>query len=66
MTVDQWFNFWLENIINNRSYNTKRNYKERYKRNIQPIIGSMKVRNVLPMHCQMVLNNMENDSRYVN
>lgn len=66
MTVDQWFNFWLENIINNRSYNTKRNYKERYKQNIQPVIGNMKVRNVLPMHCQMVLNNMENDSRYVN
>ncbi len=65
MTVDQWFEFWMEHIINNRSYNTKRNYKERYKQNIQPVIGNIKVKNVLPMHCLTVLTNMENDSRYV-
>ncbi|MCR5403414.1 MAG: site-specific integrase [Butyrivibrio sp.] len=65
MTVDQWFDFWVDNIITDRSYNTKRNYRERYRFNIQPVIGNLKVADVLPMHCQMIFNNMKNDSRYV-
>lgn len=66
MTVNQWFEFWIEHIVGNRAYNTKRNYRERYERNISPVIGEMKVGNVLPMHCLTVLTNMENDDRYVN
>ena len=66
MTVNQWFEFWIEHIVGNRAYNTKRNYRERFERNISPVIGEMKVRNVLPMHCLTVLTNMEKDDRYVN
>ena len=29
MTVDQWFDFWLKNIVADRAYNTRRNYTER-------------------------------------
>ncbi len=32
MTVNQWFEFWIEHIVGNRAYNTKRNYRERYER----------------------------------
>ena len=35
MTVDQWFNFWLENIVPDLRSNTLRNYKDRYKFNIK-------------------------------
>ena len=58
-TVDEWFEYWITNIVNNLSLNTIRNYKERYKHNIQPIIGGMLLANVKPMHCKKILNNME-------
>ena len=38
-TVDEWFEFWIENIVGDLSPNTLRNYRERYVRNIQPVIG---------------------------
>ena len=61
-TVDEWFAFWIENIVCDLSYNTLRNYRERYVRNIQPVIGEMKLTEVKPMHCKMVLTKM--DSMY--
>lgn len=59
MTVDQWFDFWINNIVYDRAPNTLRNYRERYTKNIQPIIGRMKLVDVKPMHCKMILNKME-------
>ena len=58
-TVDEWFEFWETHIICDLSPNTRRNYKERYKRNIQPVIGKMPLTSVAPMHCKEVLNKME-------
>lgn len=60
-TVDEWFEFWIENIVGDLAPNTLRNYRERYKFNIQPIIGGMLLPDVKPMHCKMVLNQMDND-----
>ena len=51
-TVDQWFDFWIENIVGDLAPNTLRNYRERYKQNIQPIIGKMPLSDVKPMHCK--------------
>ena len=59
MTVDKWFDYWIENIVCDLAPNTKRNYKERYKWNIQPVIGTMCIGDVKPMHCKAVLNRME-------
>ena len=61
MTVDDWFDFWKDNIVNDLAYNTLRNYQERYRRNIQPVIGKMRLEDVRPMHCKMVLNAMDAD-----
>ena len=58
VTVDTWFNYWYDNLIVDLSPNTRRNYKERYERNIQPTIGKMCMSDVKPMHCKMILNNM--------
>ena len=41
--------------------NTRRNYRERYVHNIQPVIGKMQLAAVKPIHCKMVLNAMEAD-----
>lgn len=59
MTVDEWYNYWMDNLICDLSPNTKRNYKERYKINIQPVIGGMRMCDVKPMHCKIVLNRMD-------
>lgn len=59
MTVDNWFDFWIVNIVGDLADNTRRNYRERYTRNIQPVMGKMKITDVKPMHCKMVLNQMD-------
>ncbi len=60
-TVDEWFNFWIENIVGDLAPNTLRNYRERYKHNIQPVIGRMKISDVKPMHCKKVFIQMNAD-----
>lgn len=59
MTVDMWFEYWMENLVCDLAPNTKRNYRERYKRNIQPVVGPMRLSDVKPMHCKIVLNRMD-------
>ena len=59
MTVDAWFEFWINNLIVDLAPNTRRNYRERYTKNIQPLIGSMSLCDVKPMHCKIVLNRMD-------
>lgn len=59
VTVDAWFEYWVENIVGDLAPNTRRNYRERYRHNIQPVIGGMPLAAVKPMHCKMVLNRME-------
>ena len=59
MTVDDWFSFWMNNLICDLAPNTRRNYQDRYTRNIQPVIGKMCISAVKPMHCKAVLNRMD-------
>lgn len=61
VTVDRWFDYWMENLICGLAPNTRRNYRERYVQNIQPVIGSMIISDVKPMHCKVILNRMEAD-----
>lgn len=59
MTVDAWFDFWINHLVCDLAPNTLRNYQERYKHNIQPVLGKMRISDVKPMHCKAVLNRME-------
>ena len=60
MTVDAWYEFWIVNIKEKTVRpNTVRNYRERYEKNIKMHIGKMLIGDVKPMHCQKVLNAME-------
>ncbi len=61
MTVDSWFEYWINHIVGDLAPNTRRNYRERYFRNIQSVIGNMRLADVKPLHCKMVLNQMESD-----
>lgn len=60
-TVDAWFEFWINNLVQDRAPNTLRNYRERYENNIKPLIGRMNMNDVKPMHCKAILNKMENE-----
>ena len=60
-TVDTWFEYWSEHIVGDLAPNTRRNYRERYVHNIQPVIGKLQLAAVKPIHCKMVLNAMEAD-----
>ena len=59
MTVDQWFEIWIQYVVGDLTPNTIRNYRERYKQNIQPIIGELRLTEVRPLHCKMVLQMMD-------
>lgn len=59
MTVDKWFEYWIDNIVCDLAPNMRRNYRERYKWNVQPVIGNMCISDVKPMHCKAVLKRME-------
>ena len=61
ITVDEWFAFWIENIVGDLAPNTLRNYRDRYKHNIQPVIGRIKLTDVKPMHCKKVFIEMDAD-----
>lgn len=58
MTVDEWFDFWINNIVCDLAPNTIRNYRERYIQNIKQSIGKMQIGDVKPLHCKMILNKM--------
>ncbi len=61
MTVDEFFEFWQKHLIPDLRSNTKRNYRDRYIHNIQPVIGRLRVRDVRPFHCKKVLLDMEEE-----
>ena len=62
MAVDAWFNYWISEIkVKTVRWSTLSSYKDRYNKNIKEIIGNMVVSDVKPMHCQNVLNVMDNN-----
>ena len=58
ISVDDWFDTWLNSISKNLASNTIDNYRTRYIQNIQPLIGRMNFTDVKPLHCQQILNEM--------
>lgn len=62
MTVDAWFEYWVTEIKGKTvRWSTIDSYRDRHSKNISPIIGKMILSDVKPMHCQNVLNIMDND-----
>lgn len=58
VTVNAWFDYWLNEIIGSRiKHATRLSYTGRYDNRIKPIIGDMLLNDVKPMDCQAVLNN---------
>lgn len=58
ITVDTWFDYWIEIKRRTVRENTVRNYYERYKKNIQPLIGKKRLRDVQSIDCQNIMFRM--------
>lgn len=58
MTVNAWFDYWIDVKRRTVRPNTVRNYTERYFKNIEPIIGGKLLNNVNTIHCQTIMNRM--------
>lgn len=58
MLVDNWFDYWIGIKKKTVRPNTVRNYSERYRINIKPVIGGMPLSDVKPMHCQKIFYDM--------
>lgn len=58
-TLDDWFEYWCENISKNRRSNTMRNYRERFRINISPAIGKKPLTLITSFDCQGIINHME-------
>ncbi len=62
MTVDAWFDYWNSIIkANTVRWRTLSSYKDRYNKKIKELIGNMVISDRKPMHCQNVLNVMNNN-----
>ena len=62
MTVDAWFEYWISELKGKTvRWSTLSSYNDRYNKNIKEVIGNMIIKEVKPMHCQNVLNIMDNN-----
>lgn len=61
MTVKAWFDYWIEMKGRTVRPNTVRNYRERYTRNIDPVIGKLLLSEVKPVQCQLIMNRMADE-----
>ena len=61
LIVESWFQYWISIKEKTVRPNTVRNYRERYTRNIKPIIGNKLLRDVNSIHCQQIFNKMDDE-----
>lgn len=61
MMVDAWFEYWIDVKRKTVRPNTVRNYTERYRRNIQNVIGKKLLTEVKPIHCQKIFTDMADE-----
>lgn len=60
ITLNEWYEYWIENIKNPTvRISTTKHYESSYNRHIRDRIGNMALPEILPLHCQMVFNEME-------
>lgn len=62
LTVDAWYECWIDIKEKTTRYGTCKNYKTAYKYHIKPVIGKMLLKDVKPIHCQNIFSIMiDND-----
>lgn len=63
-TADAWFEYWINEVKGDSiRVMTRRNYVSMWNISISPSIGKMELRDIKPIHCQKVLNMMNDDHK---
>ena len=61
MMVDAWFEYWIDIKKKTVRPNTVRNYTERYRINIQKVIGKKLLTEIKPIDCQRIFTYMADE-----
>lgn len=61
MLVSEWYKYWIAVKEKTVRLNTLDNYKDRYRMNIEPVLGQKLLRDVSTIDCQRVLNRMADE-----
>ena len=64
MTVNAWFDYWIEIKKTSLRPSTIQVYTSIYNNSIKDVIGDMKMSEVKPLHCQMILSKMADKDYY--
>lgn len=63
-TADAWFEYWINEVKGDSiRVMTRRNYVSMWNISISPSIGKMELREIKPIHCQKVLNMLNEDHK---
>lgn len=63
-TADAWFEYWINEVKGDSiRVMTRRNYVSMWNISISPSIGKMELRDIKPIHCQKVLNMLNEDHK---
>ena len=61
-TADVWFDYWIEEVKGKSIRpRTKEFYEGRWRIAISPVIGEMELKDLKPIHCQKILNELNED-----
>lgn len=63
LTVDAWYEQWIDLKKREVRDTTLERYITTYNNHIKPALGNMLIRNVKPIHCQHILNQLADDDR---
>lgn len=58
LTVDGWYEYWKQNKEKTVRASTYKQYVKRYELHIKDMIGTMLIKDVKPLHCQLIFNKM--------
>ncbi len=63
-TADAWFEYWINEVKGDSiRVMTRRNYVSMWNISISPSIGKMELKDIKPIHCQKVLNMLNEDHK---
>lgn len=66
ISVDTWFDFWIDQVKKNSvKYSTYMNYQNKYRLYIKGNIGHMLVREIKLLHCQNIINCLNDEGKSI-
>lgn len=61
--MDAWYDYWMSLKKSSVRENTIMSYETRYKKNIKPVLGEKRIKDITPLQCQIVLTKMSDEGK---